>query len=616
MSLSIRSGIHSEISWALDRLCRLVHNEQFVFKSLPGVIDGLFDWPEWYINEGYKAAKHDELLFSSPPDQSRQRRYALESLFVLRNAALHEQNARELALHTHTMPLIMNGLHNLDHAQDENTEVLLHIMEIFHVVAPHLTIIPSTPPQFNPIPPLLRVVEESSNRTMIIASLGALTVLFSNPTNSIHLASTSPALASSIRYLPLFVDKPLIDACLNYMYCHISHPSMARAFLLHPEMPGVLRVLASLLLHEQQSLEKTYTLDITGPIHTAPSASQVTRDYELTKEELDELVSKPEPQRCYDWFVLFLLKLISTQKISRMRSMFIAKTDSELTQVDFWNLYKDAFSPSTDQYPLLVASDVIKNVTSVFPQAQAMVLQGVTQRFVVRGVDRRKVSAVNERYRCLWDRSQCSSQPFASPGELYDHALQHWSSAETTEVPCLWSSCPQPHLSKQALSLHVLTHLSSAQPTQKHPSQSDTITLPAGEYPHPSENPTIRPPPPPRSTTITYEVPVADPPSTSLTALLVIRILFRTSFASSDVAPRVDADHFGFPGVVEDDADDPEGLDLADGGAQGDEREGERRGRRAFVGIRKLLEGVRIRDEALMSWITEMVDAGIMGTTS
>jgi chromatin structure-remodeling complex subunit RSC9 len=95
-----------------------------------------------------------------------------------------------------------------------------------------------------------------------------------------------------------------------------------------------------------------------------------------------------------------------------------------------------------------------------------------------------------------------------------------------------------------------------------------------------------------------------------------MRILFRTSFASSDVAPRVDADHFGFPGVVEDDPDDSEGLDLADGGVQGDEREGERRGRKAFVGVRRLLEGVRIRDEALMGWVTEMVDAGTTGTTT
>jgi len=45
-----------------------------------------------------------------------------------------------------------------------------------------------------------------------------------------------------------------------------------------------------------------------------------------------------------------------------------------------------------------------------------------------------------------------------------------------------------------------------------------------------------------------------------------------------------------------------------------DEREGERRGRKAFVGVRQLMEGVRIRDEVLMGWIAEMVDAGISGT--
>jgi len=368
---------------------------------------------------------------------------------------------------------------------------------------------------------------------------------------------------------------------------------MARAFLLHPEMPRVLKVLASLLVHEQQGLEKTITLDVTGVIHTVPSSSQATRDHELTKEELDGLVAKPEPQRCYDW----------------MRAMFVAKTEGELTQVDFWNMYKDTFFPFSEQYPLLVASDVIKNVNNVFPQAQAMVLPGPVQRFVVRGVDRRKESAPNERYRCLWDRAQCSSPPFTSFGELYDHVLQHLNTADVPESPCLWSSCPQPPLSKHALSSHVLTHLSSTQPSQKHPSQSDTITLPPGYSSYPTDTPTNRPAPPPRSTTISYEVPVMDPPSTSLTALLIIRILFHTSFASAELAPRADADHFGFPGVVEE-TEEPEGTDLTQFG-EGDQGEGEVRGRKAFVGIRKLLEVVKIRDEALMSWVTEMLDAGI-----
>lgn len=291
-----------------------------------------------------------------------------------------------------------------------------------------------------------------------------------------------------------------------------------------------------------------------------------------------------------------------------MRAMFVAKADGELTQVDFWTLYKDAFSPYAEQHPLLVASDVIKNVTNVFPQAQAMVLQGQVQRFVVRGVDRRKESAASERYRCQWNRSQCTSPPFSSPTDLYDHVLQHLESAETAEIPCLWSTCSETPLSKRALSVHTLTHISSTQPMQKHPSQSDTITLPTESYPHPVPSPTSRPPPPPRSTTITYDAPIADPPSTSLTALLIIRILFRTSFASSDAAPRVDADHFGFPGVVEDTDDPSENVDPTDGVASGDEKEGERRGRKAFVGIRKLLEEVKIRDDVLLGWITEMVD--------
>ncbi|KAF8913118.1 hypothetical protein CPB84DRAFT_1760386 [Gymnopilus junonius] len=584
MSLSVRSGIHSEISWALDRLCRLANNEQFVF--YPGLLDGLFYWPEWYVTEGYKALRDSDILFSSNPGQSRQRRYALECLFILRNTALHEPNARELAAHSHTIPLILNGLHNLEHSKDENTEALLHITDLLQSVAPSVTVHANLPPKLNPIPPLLRIVAESSNRTMIISSLTALISIFSNPSNSSYLSADSPALKASIQYLPLFIDKPLIHACLNYLYVHISHPSMARAFLLRPELSGVLKVLATLLLDEQRSLEKTFTLDITGPIHTASSTSSSTRDHELTEEELESLLGKPEPQRCYDW----------------MRAMFVPKADGELTQVDFWNLYKDAFSPYADQYQLLVASDVIKNVTNVFPQAQAMVLPGPIQRFVVRGVDRRKESAANERYRCQWDRSQCTSLPFASPAELYEHVLQHLSSADVPELSCVCA--------------HVLTHLSGTQ-LQKHPSQSDTITLPSENYPYPTENPTNRPPPPPRSTTITYELPIIDPPSTSLTALLIIRILFRTSFASADAAPRIDADHFGFPGVVEDTTDGPgEDIDFADGAAIVDEREGERRGRKAFIGIKKLLESVRIKDEALMGWVTEMTDIGGTSGTS
>jgi chromatin structure-remodeling complex subunit RSC9 len=293
-----------------------------------------------------------------------------------------------------------------------------------------------------------------------------------------------------------------------------------------------------------------------------------------------------------------------------MKIMFVAKPEGELTQVDFWNLYKDIFVPFQDRYVPLVASDVIKNVNVVFPQAQAMVLPGPPQRFVVRGVDRRKDPVADEKFKCLWDRSGCASAAFLSPGDLYEHVLQHLIDNENVELPCLWASCQHQSLPKPSLQVHILTHLSSSQPLPKDPSQSDTITLPSEQYPYPTENPTQRPPPPPPKTTVTFQKPVLDPPSTSLTALLCIRLLFRTSFVSTDAAPRADGDHFGFPGIVED-ADDQESTESDNEAATDSDREGERRGRKAFTGVRKLLEAVRIKDEVLKGWVAEMVDAGL-----
>jgi chromatin structure-remodeling complex subunit RSC9 len=165
-------------------------------------------------------------------------------------------------------------------------------------------VLPSVSEETNPLPPLQRIASQSSNRSLIIASLTALTLILSNPLNSVQVTPDSSALQASIRYLALFVDKPLVDACLNYLYAHLSHTALAKAFLFHSEMASVLKLLVSLLLTEQ--VEETVTLDVTGTIHTAASLAVSTRHHELTKEELDNLIEKPEPQRCYEWYPSYL----------------------------------------------------------------------------------------------------------------------------------------------------------------------------------------------------------------------------------------------------------------------------------------------------------------------
>lgn len=301
MLLSLRSGIDSEIAWALERLCRLCDNEQFVLKAIPGLTDVLFEWPEWYIREGASQAVGMASLFSPHPDQERKRRHALECLFILRNAALNEPNALELSNHARTQPLIFQTLLNIQPDSDANSEFILHAIELLQAVAFKVHLSNHVPRLYvEAISKIEQIAGQSSDRSLIIASLTALTLVFSNSTNMAHMSAHSPAFSASIRYLPLFVDKPLVDACLNYIYTHLSHSPMVKVFLLHPDMPSVLKILVCLLLSEQ--VEESILLDISGPVQTVPALVTTTRDHELAKEELDDLLPKPEPQRCYDWY--------------------------------------------------------------------------------------------------------------------------------------------------------------------------------------------------------------------------------------------------------------------------------------------------------------------------
>lgn len=285
--------------------------------------------------------------------------------------------------------------------------------------------------------------------------------------------------------------------------------------------------------------------------------------------------------------------------------------DAEVTQVDFWKLYQDVFQPFATAHALLPASEVIKNVTLVFPEARAMVLDGPPAKFIVKGVARRMETTAMERLKCRWERDQCPALVFSTPNGLAEHVKGHVLQLEATQAPCLWGTCTREALPKPALRAHVLTHLASKKPPELPPSQCDTITVVAEAPDTQLLTPMQRILPPAPVTKLRYKEAAKDPPSTSLAALLVIRILFRTAFTSTEEAPRVDDDHFGFPGIV-DEQEDSE-TPKATGDERTKEREGCRRGKKAFAGIRHLLERVSIRDEPLMGWITEMLDASLTG---
>lgn len=302
MVLSIRSGIHAEITWAMDRLCRLCDNEQFHLRAIPGLVDALFEWPEWYISESQKPTEAVQRLFSSSAEEETKRRHALEAMFILRNSSINQPNAVELAIHERTRRLIFSALYHLKPDRGQDAEFLHDAMELYR----HMAIASAVPPLLfapgqNPVNSLARIANDSSDRTLIIASFHVLAVIFTNAANAYHLKSSTPALAACLRYLPVFSfgDKELTEACLVYLYAHLSNALVAKAFLMHPDMASTLRLLVCVLLSEQ--VQEMTSLEVGDAFDTPSTAPTVSKYFELTKEELDAIAALPEPQRHIEW---------------------------------------------------------------------------------------------------------------------------------------------------------------------------------------------------------------------------------------------------------------------------------------------------------------------------
>ncbi|KAG8972524.1 Chromatin structure-remodeling complex protein rsc9, partial [Tulasnella sp. 427] len=149
MVLSLLSGIDEEISWSLFRLGHLSfqHGHRFFLKPLFGLTDALMEWPMWWVNENGGLPRQDSLLLGAgsltevwaiPPEVGKKRKHALESLLILRNAALESANAAYLSGNRRLIPLL-TGLKTLPNTP-LNAEFIAYLAEIFYAVAGNLTL--------------------------------------------------------------------------------------------------------------------------------------------------------------------------------------------------------------------------------------------------------------------------------------------------------------------------------------------------------------------------------------------------------------------------------------------------------------------------------------------
>lgn len=317
-----------------------------------------------------------------------------------------------------------------------------------------------------------------------------------------------------------------------------------------------------------------------------------------------------------------------------MNKIFENAPGAELTQVTFWTLYKDTFTPYSE-FPMLQAADIIRNVTIEFPEASASVINdggaGSTPRFVIQNIRRRLKPPSPFRFRCQWaGGAGCTTEIPDSSDTLYQHILSAHLSLPSDDmsqvghppvIKCNWSTCDYVAADSKILRQHVLTHIPASTPAPKNPSQPHAITLPssdtglsangANSTGHSTLSAISRPPPPPPSSILKFRGPPdasRDPPSsTTLLALYSLRMLFWASFSdSSTAAPVHDADRFGFPALPSIQRDlEKEEMEMERGGAE--VRKAGKRGRKAFKAIASSLAEVHVGDPEIMWWVVDMV---------
>jgi chromatin structure-remodeling complex subunit RSC9 len=296
MVLALECGIISEVSWSLNRLLRLSASDRFALGLFPTLPDLLCRWPEWFLEHHQD---EDSSLFSPSPSYNINRRLALNSLLVLKNAAMGDDGAGVEAKNPRVRALVFKLMQEFQIPNDMTLEFLLSAMDIFRYTVHKWPAAPT----MEQIETLVGIVGRSNDRAILVSGWYGLHHLLDTFTTTVLVTPTSEALNAAIRALPIHIDQVLTAAALEYILAHVSHPSLAKAFLHHPGMPQVLRVLAHQLLHDQTKIIENVTTMLGTAPKTIIAQNNAIWMLELSREELDELSTLTEPSRVTKWSV-------------------------------------------------------------------------------------------------------------------------------------------------------------------------------------------------------------------------------------------------------------------------------------------------------------------------
>lgn len=369
ITMALRSGLPSELDWALTALLQLsCQNPQlFQLKRYPDLLSAIVDRIQdaWFFTSLDTSKVSPLVNLNLSDEQDRELQMILEAVLILRNASLDPENGQYLAYDSRCREVIEKGL-ALPDSIDIFVEFRLYCIEMAESVCFHITPESADTPLFNAI---LNIVSTSEDRGFIIPALRALSRLLIRDERNIVRELPSKVLNHISSFL-LVDDDELISAALDFFYQFTSHSSnVSRIVDDDSNLRGTCTThLVRLLTHRLEEPEADY---IRLPRRTdKPIPVEPPR---IPDDILEELLTFDEPDRATHW----------------IRTAYEGHSDGEVTQISLWKAYEAQFEAHARQgRKLLPAVDFIKNVTTAFRDSAAMVvnLPDGQRKFIIKGI--------------------------------------------------------------------------------------------------------------------------------------------------------------------------------------------------------------------------------------
>ncbi|KAI4237117.1 MAG: hypothetical protein LQ352_007957 [Teloschistes flavicans] len=402
-----------------------------------------------------------------------------EAGLALRNLSFMEENAVYLA-DLKEMRDMMSIIFCLP-KDPRLTELKIDLLETAEMVVRYWVMPPNDPLYMI----FLEILDETTDRGMMLPVLRTLCRISMNLEENNFLGGAWLSLLQRLSDYLLLQDEELVGAVLDFYYQYTANPANVAMLLFNADsiehsLPRLITVLSRFLRYGE--VENTTRTILQFGVSEIPADTIATVPADL----LQQLLQMDEPERSNTW----------------LKCVFEEHKDSEITQIALWQAYRSRFEQHSlgvvanrNAPGLLPAAEFIKNVSIIFENATAQVINGPSSKFIIKGIRPRRIPVDLRQHlylKCLWKepiQGRLCGAFYPTPETLFNHVITthcgavrlpagpdgkpgRWDMSDaTTLVPgldCHWAGiCHRfttnihPHLpkTKSKLVVHIKQHM-------------------------------------------------------------------------------------------------------------------------------------------------------------